>query len=104
MECCLPGSLVGLFEAWRSCTLVGCGLLIWRLIPYSVLWSIWKERNGRIFSGRESSVGTIIQAMVLRIAKGKVLYMFSKHVGIKDSNGDRVLAILEALRIFTFLF
>ena len=27
------------------------------------------------------------------------MYMFSKHVGIKDSNEAEILAILEALRI-----
>lgn len=36
---------------------------------------------------------------VLRNHKGKVLYMFSKHVGIKDSNKAKVLSILEALQI-----
>lgn len=37
---------------------------------------------------------------VLRNHKGEVLYMFSKHVEIKDSNEVDVLAILEALRIY----
>lgn len=37
---------------------------------------------------------------VLRNHKGEVMYMFSKHVGIKDSNEAEVLVILEALRIY----
>lgn len=36
----------------------------------------------------------------LRIHKGKVLYMFSKHVGFKESNEAEVQAILEALRLY----
>lgn len=37
---------------------------------------------------------------VLRNHKGELLYMFSKNVGIKDSNEAEILAILEALRIY----
>ena len=37
---------------------------------------------------------------VLRNHKGKVLYMFSKHVGFKDSNEAEVLAILEFLCLY----
>ena len=38
---------------------------------------------------------------VLRNHKGKVLFIFSKHVGIKVSKEVEVLAILEALRIYS---
>eukprot|EP00268_Persea_americana_P022194 TRINITY_DN2206_c3_g2_i1.p1 TRINITY_DN2206_c3_g2~~TRINITY_DN2206_c3_g2_i1.p1 ORF type:complete len:101 (+),score=11.09 TRINITY_DN2206_c3_g2_i1:48-350(+) len=37
---------------------------------------------------------------MVRNHKGEVLYMFSKHVGIKYSNEAEVLAILEALHIY----
>ena len=37
---------------------------------------------------------------VLRNHKGEVMYKFSKHVGIKNSNEAEVSAILEALRIY----
>lgn len=32
--------------------------------------------------------------------KGEVLYTFSKHVGVKDSNEAEILAIPEAVWIF----
>lgn len=43
---------------------------------------------------------------VLRNQNGEVLYMFSKHLGIKDSNEAEMMAILEALCIYcdTFQF
>lgn len=41
---------------------------------------------------------------VLRNHKGEVLYIFSKNVGIKDTNEAGILAILEALYNFTFSF
>lgn len=34
---------------------------------------------------------------VLRNSKGDILYLFSKHIGVKDSNEAKVLAILEAV-------
>lgn len=37
---------------------------------------------------------------VLKNHKGKVLYLFSKNVAIKDSNEAGILAILEALHIY----
>lgn len=36
--------------------------------------------------------------------KGDILYLFSKGVGIKDSNETEVLAVFEALRIFSHSF
>lgn len=41
---------------------------------------------------------------VLSNHKEDVLYMFLKNVGIKDFNGVEVLTILEALRIYIWLF
>ena len=41
---------------------------------------------------------------VLRNHKGEVIYLFFKHVGMKDSNEADVMAILEALHISHTLF
>ena len=158
------------FEAWKGSSLVGNGRLLWRIIPFSILWSIWQEINDRIFNRKESSWEVLLASVTLRIAKwacvrkefldikiddivqswepclkmrvcqkkrkvfwhspptgtlkfnvdgvakgnvglagiggvirnhkGEVKYIFSKHVGIKDSNEAKVLAILEAPRIY----
>lgn len=37
---------------------------------------------------------------ILRNPNGEVLYVFSKHVGVKNSNELEILAILEALGIY----
>lgn len=37
----------------------------------------------------------------MRRSLGKILIMFSKHVGVCNSNEEEVLAILEALRLFS---
>lgn len=37
-------------------------------------------------------------------AKGEVVLMFSKKVGVKESNENEVMAILEALQLFSHSF
>ena len=145
----------------------GCGLLHWRLIPFAILWEVWKERNKGMFTNSTSSLEDFVSQIIFSIAKwalvrkdfrnlkasdlfhncqvcmgcsapkvkksvfwnlprrgmlklnvdgavrgksgpagiggvlrndkGEVLLMFSKSVGIRDSNEAEVLAILEAL-------
>ncbi|XXG44210.1 hypothetical protein AAC387_Pa01g4073 [Persea americana] len=41
-----------------------------------------------------------VEGVLAYILQGNVLLMFSKKVGIKESNETEVLAILEALRLF----
>ena len=42
------------------------GLLLWRIIPFTILCSIWRERNERILKGSSSSVARIILDVSLR--------------------------------------
>lgn len=42
-------------------------------------------------------LGPIEIGDVVRNSKGGILFMFSKHVGIYDSNEAEVLAVLEAI-------
>lgn len=41
---------------------------------------------------------------MLRNSKGKVLFVFSRHVGVKGSHEVEVLAILEARPIYPYSF
>ena len=152
----------------------GCGLQLWRLIPFAILWEVSKERNEGMFRNSTSSLEDFVSKIIFSIAKwalvqkdfryfkasdlfhnwqacmgwgapnvkksifwippptgilkfnvdgatrgklgpagiggvlrndkGEVLLMFSKSVGIRDSNEAESLAILEALRIFSTSF
>ena len=69
MAWCFPISLAGLFEAWVESPMVGCGWTLWRLIPFSIICSIWKKRNERIFNGKKYSGEDIVSTVELRITK-----------------------------------
>lgn len=49
----------------------------------------------------KGKLGPLCAGGVLRNSKGKVLLMFFKSRGIQESNETEVLAILEAIRLFS---
>ena len=63
---CFPKILLGLFKAWGFSHCLGCGDIIWRLVPFIVLWSIWNER---IFRGVSCSLDDLLSYLILWIAK-----------------------------------
>lgn len=55
-----------LLEDYCGCVIldgcfVGCRRILWRVTPFSVLWSILKEMNDRIFRGSSSSSSDQVQ-------------------------------------------
>ena len=71
-----------------------------------VLWSppspgVFKFNVDGATRGKQGLAGI---GGVLRNSKGEVLFMFSKRVGVCDSNEAEVLASLEALRCFSRCF
>lgn len=61
--------LAGMFIAWKETPLVGCGKLMWKINPFSIPWSIWKERNNKMFSRIELTWESLVLVVALRILK-----------------------------------
>ncbi|XP_057419024.1 uncharacterized protein LOC130713256 [Lotus japonicus] len=62
----IPKSLNQLLAEWDNLPRISDGTL-WSLIPYSLLWSIWLERNGSCFSNKEINLDNIWEMHLLRI-------------------------------------
>ena len=51
-----PWKVKDVLVAWRRRTKKCPTLGVWNLIPLAIWWSVWKERNRRIFEGKELSL------------------------------------------------
>ncbi|XP_010258430.1 PREDICTED: uncharacterized protein LOC104598203 [Nelumbo nucifera] len=61
----MPNSMKELLNCWRIEGLSKKGKLVWNSIPAAVLWSIWTERNNRIFCCKAKSPDEIVQRAVV---------------------------------------
>lgn len=44
-------------------------LLLWRIVPFAILWPVWKEWNNKIFRDESMSKEDLLSMITLRIAK-----------------------------------
>ncbi|XP_019055998.1 PREDICTED: uncharacterized protein LOC109115886 [Nelumbo nucifera] len=65
----MPRSVKELLCCWKLMGLSKKKKTVWKTIPIAVFWSIWSERNRRIFCNKASSPEEIIQKTV-----GKLMY------------------------------
>ncbi|OVA00064.1 Reverse transcriptase zinc-binding domain [Macleaya cordata] len=56
----IPGSLQALFEGWSHLWTNTKGKEVWILLPAAITWSLWVERNKRVFEDQEVSLDRMI--------------------------------------------
>jgi hypothetical protein len=49
----MPRSIVEMLDCWQGNFGKHRNFLIWRVVPHCLMWSIWRERNGRSFEDCE---------------------------------------------------
>lgn len=64
-----PSDLSTLFGAWKGKDFSTSGNIIWRLVLGVVYWSIWFERNKRVFEGHAEP-----SLQVYKRAKDRILF------------------------------
>jgi hypothetical protein len=60
----MPQTVLDLLTTWGAFFGHGLAKKVWRLVPHSVLWSIWRERNARLFEDVET-VMVVLRKRVL---------------------------------------
>ena len=60
----------------------GYGLVLWGLIPFAILYSIWKERNYRIFKRLGASLDDLLDVVCLRIRTWVVISKEYQHLNL----------------------
>lgn len=48
---------------------LGCVLVLWKIIPFAIMQSLWKERNARVFRGSLLSKEDVLSLLFLHVAK-----------------------------------
>ncbi|XP_059626865.1 uncharacterized protein LOC132269630 [Cornus florida] len=86
----MPQSSKGLINAWRGCLVRSHARDYWRIVPHFVWWCIWKERNNRIFKGKESPLATLklhILRSIFCYVKGSACSSTDNLVDLLDTVG-----------------
>lgn len=68
MSWVFPSNLKDALEQWMIFGNASFFKKIWLAIFSIIIWSIWKERNDRIFNSRSSSINQIIDLILLRLS------------------------------------
>lgn len=58
-----PSTVVELIESWKFGYITMKGCILWNCRLVAILWSIWLERNYRVFNNRKQSpIAVVINA------------------------------------------
>lgn len=79
MSWCAPRDILKLVQFW------GRGLVLWRIIPFVILWTVWRERNERIFKSMSPSIIEKLASVVhLRIVKRALIRKEFGNITLND--------------------
>jgi hypothetical protein len=69
VEWVMPQTALNLLTTWGASFGHGLVKKAWRLVPHCVLWSIWRERNARLFEDVETVmvVSVVLWAVPCRV-------------------------------------
>lgn len=52
----MPKRVIELVASWRCTSRNKVALRVWRLVPHVIFWTVWRERNNRVFNDKEDTV------------------------------------------------
>jgi hypothetical protein len=80
VEWVMPQTVLDLLTTWDVSFGHGLAKKAWRLVSHCVLWSIWRERNARLFE----DVETVMVVLRKRVLNTLFLWLASSlcHLGV----------------------
>jgi hypothetical protein len=79
----LPGRVVDLFLGWRN-WFGKHSSVVWNLVPLCLMWTIWWERNQRIFDDKERSESQLLELFVISLFEWSRAWGFTTCCSIAD--------------------
>jgi hypothetical protein len=76
----MPRTVLDLLTTWGAFFGHDLAKKVWQLVPHCVLWSIWRERNARLFE----DVETVMVVLRKRVLNTLYLWIASRlcHLGV----------------------
>ncbi|WMV50547.1 hypothetical protein MTR67_043932 [Solanum verrucosum] len=68
----MPGKVIEALQSWEEAEVQARSRSRWRIIPASIWWTIWKERNARCFESIENSIEQIKLNCILILCFGEI--------------------------------
>ncbi|XP_028057004.1 uncharacterized protein LOC114260998 [Camellia sinensis] len=68
LTCVIPKTVEGILNWWRGFKWRNNLNMIWRIIPFAVLWSLWKFRNEKVFCASQMHLEELCELIKTRIA------------------------------------
>ncbi|CAL5380958.1 unnamed protein product [Camellia sinensis] len=79
-----PSSVIELLHWWVGFKFRKKELMIWNVIPFAVIWSLWRLRNECIFRGAQPNLENLIELVKVRV----VFWAKDHHIGSMYSFHD----------------
>ncbi|WMV33277.1 hypothetical protein MTR67_026662 [Solanum verrucosum] len=68
----MPGRIEEALYSWEEAGLQAKNRSNWRIIPATIWWTVWKERNLRVFENRESNMQQVKLNCILTLCFGVI--------------------------------
>jgi hypothetical protein len=79
----MPSSVLDLCACWCSSGRTS-SVVVWKMVPICIFWTIWKERNNRCFKDLKNSMEEILASLLYSLYLWTAAYLSSFSLSYAD--------------------